>query len=138
MAHCLDSWAVIAWLDGDEPAAGTVETVLKQGRPSISWVNLVEVEYRISRDHGADEASRTIAELRPLVLEDLPGISTMRAVAKLKAIQSIALADCFAITTAAANDAELLTGDPEILALADELPCGVTDVRRSAGRGSKG
>ena len=28
MSVCLDSWAVLAWLDGDEPAAGAVQAAL--------------------------------------------------------------------------------------------------------------
>jgi predicted nucleic acid-binding protein len=129
VAHCLDSWAVLAWLDDDEPAAATVAETLDRERPAISWVNLVEVHYRTARDHGKEEADSTLAELRPLVSEELPGVSTMRAVAALKADHPIALADCFAIAVAAANDAELLTGDPEIVERAADLPCIVIDLR---------
>jgi predicted nucleic acid-binding protein len=95
----------------------------------MSWINLVEVHYRVSRDHGDAEADRTLAEVRSEVAEELPGVSTMRAVAGLKAKHPIALADCFAIATAEANGAELLTGDPEIIDRADELPCAVVDLR---------
>jgi len=42
---------------------------------------------------------------------------------------SIALADCFAIALAAGEEAELLTGDPEIIDKADQLPCKVVDLR---------
>jgi hypothetical protein len=48
--------------------------------------------------------------------------------ARLKAIAPIALEDCFALVTAAARGAVLLTGDPEILELADH-PCGLEDLR---------
>lgn len=95
----------------------------------MSWINLVEVHYRVSRDHGEAEADRTLAEIRSEVAEELPGVSTMRAVASLKAKHLIALADCFAVAVAAANGAELLTGDPEIIDRADELPCAVVDLR---------
>lgn len=95
----------------------------------MSWINLVEVHYRVSRDHGEAEADRTLVEIRSEVAEELPGVSTMRAVASLKARYPIALADCFAIAVADANGAELLTGDPEIIDRADELPCAVVDLR---------
>jgi predicted nucleic acid-binding protein len=49
-------------------------------------------------------------------------------VARLKARAPIALADCFAIATAAAHDLALLTGDPEIIELSDR-PCRVEDLR---------
>lgn len=52
----------------------------------------------------------------------------MVEVARLKARATIALADCFAVTTAAAHDLVLLTGDPEIVDLED-CPCQVEDVR---------
>lgn len=129
MRRCLDSWAVLAWLDGEEPAAGVVERTIKRERPAMSWMNLVEVHYRTIRDHGRQDADQVLAELRPQVTESLPGIATMRAVSSLKAAHPIALADCFAIALAAEEEAELLTGDPEIIGRADQLPCKVVDLR---------
>jgi predicted nucleic acid-binding protein len=131
LRRCLDSWAVLAWLDGDEPAAGLVERTIKRERPAISWINLVEIHYRTTRDHGREEADQVLAELRPAIAENLPGIVAMRAVSALKAEHPIALADCFAIALAAEEGAELLTGDPEIIERADELPCTVVDLRAS-------
>ncbi|HEX6689095.1 MAG TPA: type II toxin-antitoxin system VapC family toxin [Solirubrobacterales bacterium] len=130
---CLDSWAVLAWLDGDEPAAAAVAEVLDRERPVMSWINLVEVSYRLIRDHGNDEADRAIAELRSQIGEDLPGVSAMRAVASLKAEHPIALADCFAIALAAENEAVLMTGDPEIIDRVKDLPCEVEDLRPTVG-----
>jgi predicted nucleic acid-binding protein len=132
VSDCLDSWAVLAWLDGDEPAAGLVQHALDQGRPSLSWINLIEVEYGVRREHGASEAADVVARVRQLVAEDLPGVNRMRSVAALKADHPIARAECFAIATAAANDAILITGDPEILDRAERLPCQVADARRGA------
>lgn len=129
MSHCLDSWAVLAWLDGDEPAAEVVQRALDQERPAMSWINLVEVEYRVRRQHGAANAETTISRVRELVAEELPGVSRMRAVAALKADHPIALADCFAIATAAAHQATLITGDPEIIERATLLACAITDAR---------
>jgi predicted nucleic acid-binding protein len=129
MKRCLDSWAVLAWLDGDEPAAGVVERAINRERPAMSWMNLVEVHYRMIRDHGRQEANQVLAELRPQISESLPGIATMRSVSALKAEHPIALADCFAIALAAEEEAELLTGDPEIIDRGDQLPCKVADLR---------
>lgn len=131
MSDCLDSWAVLAWLDGEEPAAEVIQRSLDQGRPAMSWINLIEVEYRIRRQHGASEAELTLSRIRELVSADLPGVSRMRSVAALKADHPIALADCFAIATAAANGATLITGDPEIVDRAKQLPCRITDARVS-------
>ncbi len=132
MKSCLDSWAVLAWLDGDEPAATVVAEALDRERPPMSWMNLVEVHYRTIRDHGRQEADEVLSELRPQITEHLPGVSAMRAVAGLKAANPIALADCFAIALADAEGAQLLTGDPEIVDRADELPCDVVDLRTAA------
>lgn len=129
MKRCLDSWAVLAWLDGDEPAADVVERAIKRERPGISWINLVEVHYRTIRDHGRQEADQVLAALRPLVTESLPGIAAMRSASSLKAEHPIALADCFAIALAAEEGAALLTGDPEIIDRTDQLPCRVVDLR---------
>jgi predicted nucleic acid-binding protein len=125
----LDSWAVLAWLDGDEPAAEVVQRALDQERPAMSWINLVEVDYRVRRQHGAAEADTTISLVRELVVEELPGVSRMRAAAALKAEHPIALAECFAIATATANGAMLITGDPEIIDRAEQLSCAITDAR---------
>ena len=129
MKRCLDSWAVLAWLDGEEPAAGVVERTIKRERPAMSWMNLVEVHYRTIRDHGKQEADQVLAELRPLVTESLPGIAAMRSVSALKAEHPIALADCFAVALAAEEVAELLTGNPEIIDRDDQLQCKVVDLR---------
>lgn len=127
MSVCLDSWAILAWLDGEEPARSRVESAL-ESRPVVSWVNLVEVYYRIERDHGRDAADETLRALRRKFSPDLPGTARMIDAARLKTRASIALADCFAATTAAAHGLVLLTGDPELVDLADP-PCVVEDLR---------
>jgi PIN domain nuclease of toxin-antitoxin system len=127
VSACLDSWAVLAWLDGEEPALSRVEELLAS-RPVVSWVNLVEVYYRVARDLGHATADETLRDLRAAFALDLPGTARMLEVARLKARATIALGDCFAVMTAAANDLPLLTGDPEIVDLAD-CPCQVVDLR---------
>lgn len=127
MTACLDSWAVLAWLDGEEPARQRVETALPD-RPVMSWMNAVEVYYRVERDHGRQPADEVLAELRQVLDVELPGVVRMVDTARLKARLPIALADCFAIATAAAHGARLLTGDPEILSC-PELPCQTNDLR---------
>jgi PIN domain nuclease of toxin-antitoxin system len=124
---CLDSWAILAWLDGEEPALSRVEQSLAD-RPVASWINLVEVYYRVARDQGHAAADQTLGDLRAALALDLPGTARMIEVARLKARAPIALGDCFAVTTAAAHDLPLLTGDPEIIGLADR-PCQVVDLR---------
>jgi predicted nucleic acid-binding protein len=126
LSFCLDSWAVLAWLDGEEPAYRRVEQVVA-ARPLMSWVNAVEVYYRVERDHGRSEADEVLTEMRRTIELDLPGTALMVETARLKAIMPIALADCFAIATARARDLTLLSGDPEILDR--DVPCRVEDIR---------
>lgn len=127
MSVCLDSWAVLAWLDGEEPALSRVNEVIGS-RPVMSWINLVEVYYRVERDHGRDVADQTLLELRAVLAPDLPSTARMLAAARLKARAAIALGDCFAVATATAHHLVLLTGDPEIIALSD-ASCAVEDLR---------
>jgi PIN domain nuclease of toxin-antitoxin system len=127
LSFCLDSWAILAWLDGEQPALSRVEEIIGS-RPVVSWVNLVEVYYRVERDHGRASADETLADLRSALTMDLPGTARMIEVARLKARASVALGDCFAVTTAAARGFVLLTGDPEIIEMSDR-PCQAEDLR---------
>ena len=94
----------------------------------MSWVNAVEVYYRVERDHGREAADEVLGELRQLVELELPGVARMVETARLKARLPIALADCFALATASARGLRLITGDPEILER-DDLPCATEDLR---------
>lgn len=113
---CLDSWAVIAWVLGQEPAATQVQKVIAQ-RPLISTVNIAEVFYIVKRRTDEDTAEQLIRDLRSQLTfvtadEDL----AVRA-GLIKSNNPLALADAFALATSATRNATLLTGDPEILRL---------------------
>lgn len=127
MSVCLDSWAILAWLDGEQPALQRIDDLIET-RPVVSWINLIEVYYRVERDHGRDAADETLAGLRRTLSPDLPGTARMIEAARLKARAPIALADCFAAVTAAAHGITLLTGDPELIELSDP-PCAMEDLR---------
>ena len=114
MTECLDSWAVLRWLDGDEPAAARVEAAMPS-RPVMSWINLGEVAYIVERRAGADRARRVVRGLRLRLTLDLPTEARVLEAAHLKAGYPLAYADAFAVATAIARGATLLTGDPEIL-----------------------
>ncbi|HWE66979.1 MAG TPA: type II toxin-antitoxin system VapC family toxin [Acidimicrobiales bacterium] len=114
MTDCLDSWAILRWLEGAEPSAGRVDRSLET-RPIMSWVNLGEVFYVIHRAAGADRARSVINNLRHRLRLDLPSEARVLEAATIKAQYALAYADAFAIATAVAHRATLLTGDPEIL-----------------------
>ena len=114
MTDCLDSWAVLRWLEGGEPAASRVESAM-QARPLMSWINLGEVAYVVERLAGEDRARHVVRELRRNVALELPTQARVLEAAHIKAGHSMAYADAFALATAVAHGATLLTGDPEIL-----------------------
>ena len=126
--YCLDSWAVLRFLEGGSAAARRVRQVMRQGRPLMSWINLGEVYYIVQRAAGAAEADATAALLRPLLTLDGVGPERVLAAARIKALHPLAYGDAFAVATAAAHGAILLTGDPEITERS--LGCRVQDLRR--------
>jgi predicted nucleic acid-binding protein len=124
---CLDSWAVLAWLDGDEPAAAVVQDAFEAERPWMSWLNIGEVAYQLERRHGAGDAAVVVRRLRAAVALDDVTAERVLAAAHIKAEHPIAFADCFAAATATARDATLLTGDPELLER--DIGCRTRDLR---------
>jgi predicted nucleic acid-binding protein len=124
---CLDSWAVLAWLEGEEPAATVVQEAFAGERPWMSWLNLGEVAYQLERRHGSDEAALVVGRMRAALALDDVTPQRVLAAAHIKAAHPIAFADCFAAATAAARDATLLTGDPELLDR--DVGCRVRDLR---------
>ncbi len=130
MTVALDSWAVLAWIDGDDPATDLVNSALDSPEPAvISWINLAEVHYKLSRRSGPARANEMTAALEDVLLAELPTRAIVLAAADLKAAHPIAFADCFAVATAATFRLELWTGDPEIVDRRSALPCAVRDLR---------
>lgn len=114
LSQCLDSWAVLAWLVGEEPAASIVDAAMAD-RPIMSWINLGEVAYITERRQGAEASRRLVTELRPRLRLDQPTPSRVLEAARIKAAHRVAYADAFAVATALGHGATLLTGDLEIL-----------------------
>lgn len=94
----------------------------------MSWINLGEVYYTVHRAAGAAEANATLALLRPLVALDAATADRVMAATRIKAVHPVAYAHAFAVATAAAHDAVLLTGDPEITGRA--MGCRVENLAR--------
>lgn len=112
--HCLDSWAVLRWLEGTEPAASRVQALL-DARPLMSWLNVGEVAYVTERAAGPEVAARVVRDLESMLELDPVSPSRVLEAAAIKATHPMAFADAFALATAAAHGAVLVTGDPEIL-----------------------
>jgi predicted nucleic acid-binding protein len=111
----LDSWAVLRYLEDADPAAAEVAGLLDGERPIMSWINLGEVFYVVRRLHSDAEAAGTVRDLRDVLDAELPTAGRVLAAARIKADHPLAYADAFAAATAVAHEAELWTGDPELL-----------------------
>lgn len=115
MTVVLDSWAVLRYLEDEGSAAAAVADLLDGGRPLMSWINLGEVHYVLRRLHGEDDAIETVRDLRQVVDARLPDERLILDAARIKADQPMSYADTFAAALAVTHDAELWTGDPELL-----------------------
>lgn len=82
----------------------------------MSWINAGEVAYFAERQEGKDGAAEIVEFLRRRLSLDLPTEERVLAAATIKAAHKVSYADAFAVATAIAYDAVLLTGDPDILA----------------------
>lgn len=68
---------------------------------------------------GPGRADAAVAAVVDVVDAELPDVDLVRDAAAWKAGGGLAHADAFALATAVRHGAELLTGDPEIVALGD-------------------
>jgi predicted nucleic acid-binding protein len=111
----LDSWAVLRFVTDDGAAAEQVAVLLDHERPVMSWINLGEVHDILRRSYGEDQAAATIRDLRSEIRCQIPDEAQILAAARVKADHRLSYADAFAAATAVAHEAELWTGDPELL-----------------------
>jgi ribonuclease VapC len=121
----LDSYAVLAYLNGEE-GAGKVRQALEEARDAqeallLTEVNAGEVYYILSRKRGMDKADYFLETILPglpirLVSTDF---SLVTEAARLKASHPLSYADCFAVAAAVRAGAVVLTGDPEFGSVAE-------------------
>ena len=116
----LDSYAVLAWLQG-ERGGGRVKDLLLQARDLeqedwllINLINLGEVYYKLDRRHGRERTLtfRTEFLLLPIKMVGVDEELLFQA-SLIKADFPISYADAFAVATAIKLNAILLTGDQE-------------------------
>ncbi len=141
---CLDSWAVLAWLNGEPPGKVLRDTLrwalgdmsakdalasllpVSSGPPSVSInvVNLGEVFYILARRAGEEEARMRIEQIRLLPINVLPADEkTVMSAARIKARYKVAYAGAFAIASSQSAKGILMTGDPEIRQVPDLELC---------------
>ena len=119
----LDAWAVIAWLKRQEPAADQMRALLKAAerrecRLAINIVNLGEVFYLAVKARDLSYGRQVLDTLHPRVTTISAHDELVMLAATLKAKHAISYADGFAAATALLQDAPLVTGDPEMKAMA--------------------
>jgi len=121
----LDSYALIAYLEGEE-GADIVQQALEDSEKGkcqllMSIVNWGEVYYSMHRAKGEKEAEECVSVIDqlPIVLVEADREITHEA-SKFKAKHSIAFGDCFAAALAIQNECEVITGDKEFKKLEKE------------------
>lgn len=123
----LDAWAVLALLQKEEPAASRVKSLLEKAqrqqlRLFISVINLGEVYYSMGKALGEAETQKALNVFRQLEVEVVPAVDErVFAAANFKIHHRISYADAFAASTANEFSAVLVTGDPELIALREEI-----------------
>jgi predicted nucleic acid-binding protein len=122
----LDSWAILEWISGRQPATDMVGKLLAeaeagQTRLLISAINVGEVYYFLMKHHSQDlaESRRESSRTLPATIE-VPTAGDIWSAASLKGRFAIAYADAFAAALAQKYNCPLVTEDPE-LRLVDQL-----------------
>ncbi len=121
----LDSWPVVEWIKGKQPATDIVENLLAEAefgtaRLLMSAINVGEIYYYVCKYHSETlaeswrESSRTL----PVTIE-VPSIDEIWDAALLKGRYPIAYADAFAAALAHKYRCPLVTGDPELRSITD-------------------
>jgi uncharacterized protein len=122
-AKVLDSWAVLAWLKDQAPAADAIDTLWRLAeagklRLIANIVNIGEVYYISAKAKGIASAELILQRLQDLPLEIRPASNSLvLEAARLKSQFPIAYADAFAAVTAIREKAPLVTGHPEFKSL---------------------
>ncbi|HSC26949.1 MAG TPA: type II toxin-antitoxin system VapC family toxin [Vicinamibacterales bacterium] len=123
----LDTWALLAYLDG-EPAARAVRQALRQSRARrvrllLCIINYGEALYIIERERGLQEAQRAVGIVDQLPLQVIPADrGLVFDAAHIKARYPVSYSDAFAVALAKRTDSRVMTGDPEFKSVEHEVP----------------
>jgi predicted nucleic acid-binding protein len=120
----LDSWAILEWMNGRQPAGKLVSDVLAQAeagkiRLLMSAINAGEIYYFLRKHHNVTLADdwRTLSQTLPVTVE-VPTMADIWDAAALKGQFPISYADAFAAALARKYDCALVTGDREFRSVA--------------------
>jgi predicted nucleic acid-binding protein len=123
VAYVLDTFALLAYLQGESSGVRVREVFQSSQRDRrniyMSLINVGEMLYITERRQGIHKAQDALALLRQLPIEILPADEqTVFAAAHIKAKYTISYADSFTVAAAQTVGGTLLTGDPELEAVA--------------------
>jgi ribonuclease VapC len=114
-----DSWSILEWIRGRQPAGGFVQKLLLDGESGLatlfmSAINVGEVFYFLRKEHSESlsESWRQSSQSLPMTVE-VPSAEDIWNAAILKSRYPIAYADAFAAALAQKWNCPLVTGDPE-------------------------
>ncbi len=110
-----------------EPPAQRVASLVLDGQPAISSINLGEVLYSLTRTVGSALAADRVDGVRQVMEVVDPDWPLVRAAARIKAGGRLSYADAFCLATGEAREAPVATGDPEMLRY--EGPVDLIDLR---------
>ena len=119
----LDAWPVLEWLEARQPVVAHMRRLLdandrRDCRLSINIVNLGEVFYMSVKRRGLAHARRVVESLQTRLITISADDELVLLAANLKARHPISYADGFAAATAILHNVPLVTGDPELRAMA--------------------
>lgn len=121
----LDSWAILEWIGGRQPATAIVADLLAESeagnaRLFLSAIDVGEVYYFLRKNHSEALAGswRELSRTLPATIE-APTADEIWDAALLKGRYPIAYADAFAAALAQKYRCPLVTGDPELRSIAD-------------------
>ncbi len=115
MAVVLDAWPIMRLMQARHSHETLMAELPGRGDAVMSWINVGEVYYSARRRWGAATADSALPRLLTNVTAELPSAARVVEAATLKSEFAMSYADAFAAATAIAHDAELWTGDPELL-----------------------
>ncbi len=122
----LDSWALLAYFEGQQSGAKVVE-ILKQASKGgidllISVINWGEVLYITEMRHGRDKRDEIERFMNQMQLDVISADRELtREAAGLKTAYKLPYADCFAAALAKTRKATVVTGDKDFGPLEKEI-----------------
>lgn len=122
----LDSWAVLAYLEDENPGKQVAEILVTAHEHGSSLlmttINAGEVWYILAREVSETEAERAITDLKRLGIQFVDADWNLtRLAAGFKARHRMSYADCFAAALAKENRTDLVTGDKEFKQVESEI-----------------